>query len=102
MARGKARTDRDGIRIGFGSFYKRCPGIYSREELNAKQGHANRVRTVDLIPEHKLARKQDGNDSEKESDWLDRTAIDPELHRAQRETEEKMRVHRERDRDSRM
>ena len=98
MARGKSETDRDGVPVGFGSFYKRCPGIYSQEELEAPQGHADRVRTADLIPEHKYAREQDDDDSELESDWHDRTSVDPDLHRAHRETEEKMQARRERER----
>ena len=97
MARGKPSKDRDGVPVGFGSFYKRIPGMYSREELNAKQGHEDRVRTADLIPEHKLAREMNGDDSELESDWRDRTAIDPEEHRAQRETEERLAARRELD-----
>lgn len=62
------QRDSDGIPKGFGRFNKRCPGIYSQEEVEAQQGHADRVCTADLIPEHKPAHEQDNDDSELESD----------------------------------
>ena len=65
--------------IGLGSFFKRDPYDYTDEELNLPQGHADRIRTVDLLPEDRKRREDADDDSILPSDWLERTA---ELHRA--------------------
>ena len=87
MARGKAKYRRGKIK-GFGSFYNRLPGHYSEAEQMAKQGHADRIRTVDLMPDHRLERELADDDSQKLSDWHDRTSIDPVAYKIRQEAEE--------------
>ena len=65
--------DDQGRKTGHGSFYKRAYNDYTMEELLARQGRSVRIRTKDLIPFDRLKREMDGDDSELESDWLDRT-----------------------------
>ena len=60
-------------KVGHGSFYKRSYNDYTTEEMLARQGRSLRVRTKDLIPFDRIKREVAGDDSDKESDWLDRT-----------------------------
>jgi len=67
----------DGKPVGFGSFYKRPFGDYSREEFGASQGHQNRVRTIDLLNADVKRRIDSDDDSEEPSDWYDRCKVEP-------------------------
>lgn len=80
---------------GLGSFYLRAPGNYSLAEFLAKQPHQDRVRTADLNPGDRAERDLADDDSHKESDWLDRTSIDPNKFKAQKEAEEEVADRRE-------
>ena len=68
--------DEDGTIRGFGSWYKRTPMHYSCDELHAKQGHPDRIRTVDLCWSDAKQRRNRDDDSQLPSDWKDRTSID--------------------------
>ena len=46
---------------------------YTCEELYAKQGHNDRVRTCDLTPQDRVEREAKDDNSLLESDWLTRT-----------------------------
>ena len=94
MDRPKSRSTEAGNLIGFGSWYRRQPGKYSPHELTAGQGHEHRVRTVDLLPEDRLERENQDDDSMLMSDWKDRTSIDPEVHRAHKDYEREMKERR--------
>ena len=59
--------------MGHGSFYKRSYADYTCEEMLARQGRSLRVRTKDLIPFDRIKREMAGDDSDLDSDWLDRT-----------------------------
>ena len=63
--------------IGFGSFYHRHPYDYSAAEVRQAQGHPDRVRTKDCGDHDLEQRIAEGDDSDKPSDWFDRTRIDP-------------------------
>ena len=65
--------DDQGRKVGHGSFYKRAYNDYTTEELLARQGRSLRIRTKDLIPFDRVKREMAGDDSDLESDWLDRT-----------------------------
>ena len=95
MARGKSTKTKRGKMKGFGSFYQRTPGHYSEAEQMAKQGHADRIRTVDLLPDHRMERELAEDDSQKLSDWHDRTSIDPVAHKICKEAEEEFARRRE-------
>ena len=84
---GKAGMKR-GIIKRFGSFYNRLPGHYSEAEQSAKQGHPDRIHTVDLLSDHGIERELADEDSQKLSDWHDRTSIDPVAHKICKEAEE--------------
>ena len=62
---------------GTGSWYNRVPGDYSKEELLLPQGHQDRVRTADLHTVDQFQRDKKDDVSDKESDWEDRTSVDP-------------------------
>ena len=97
IARGKSRKDSEGRRVGFGSWHMRRPGHYSKEEFLAEPGHPDRVRTADCRPADRAEREAAGADSDRESDWKDRTAIDPEEHRrlkAKENADRELREHR--------
>jgi hypothetical protein len=64
--------DEQGRMVGTGSFYKR-PYDATWEELNATQGRLMRVRTANLRPSDQINRELKGDDSDQESDWLNRT-----------------------------
>ena len=66
-------TDDQDRKVGYGSYYKRAYADYTCEEMLAKQGRSVRVRTKDLIPLDRVKRELAGDDSDLESDWLDRT-----------------------------
>ena len=68
---------KDGKPHGTGSWYKRVPGDYSTHEYLAWQGYKDRVCTVDCMQQARIQRVNEHNDSDKESDWKDRTSIDP-------------------------
>ena len=87
MARGKAKMRRGKIK-GFGSFYNRSPGHYSEAEQMAKQGHLDRIRTVDLMPDHRMERELADDNSLKLIDWHDRTSINSVAHKIRLEAEE--------------
>ena len=95
MARPKPKRNKSGKAKGFGSFYERNPGDYSRAEFKAEQGHLDRVRTADLRPEDRAERELVDDDSHKPSDWRDRTSINPQLYRAHREAEQADKERRE-------
>ena len=87
MARGKAKYWR-GKTKGFGSFCNQAPGHYSEAEQMAKQGHPDRIRTVDLMPDHRLERELADDVSQKLSDWHDRTSINHVSYKIRQEAEE--------------
>ena len=58
---------------GKGAWYKRAPFDYTEQEFYAEQGDADRVRTVDCIPEDQEKRRKKDDDSEKSTDWKDQT-----------------------------
>ena len=64
--------DAKGKKVGFGSWYERLYNDYSCEELYAPQGHNDRVRTCDLMPQDRVEREANNDDSMMESDWLTR------------------------------
>ena len=76
-SRGAQKRVEGGVRKGFGSFYGRKPGQYSVEEFAAARDNPDRVRTADLDEDDKIMRQEKGDDSERESDWFDRTGINP-------------------------
>ena len=59
--------------VGHGSYYKRAYGDYTWEELHARQGCSACVRTKDYVPFDRIQHGIDGDNSELESSWLDRT-----------------------------
>lgn len=75
VARAKPKRNKNGKPEGFGSFYDHKPGDYSRAELEAEQGHLDRVRAADLRPEHRAERELLDDDSHKSSDWADCKSI---------------------------
>jgi len=93
MARGKSRRNSAGKPKGFGSWYRRKPFDYSPAEFQADQKHADRVRTADLTATDMADRDLADDDSFKESDWMDRTSIDPFLFRAKLEAEKTFTKH---------
>ena len=60
-------------KVGFGSWHERQYNDYTCEELYAKQGHRDRVRTVDLTPEDHVEREANDDDSQENSDLHKRT-----------------------------
>jgi hypothetical protein len=54
----------------------------------AKQGHRDRIRTVDLLPEHRAERELAEDDSQELSDWYDRTSIDSVAYRNRKDAEQ--------------
>ena len=46
---------------------------YTDEEMNLPQGHEDRIRTVDLLPNDKKRREQDDDNSVLPTDWLEHT-----------------------------
>ena len=88
VARAKPKCNKSGTPKGFGSFCDRKHGDYSRTELEAEQGHLDRVRTADLLPEHRAERELMDDYSHKSSGWADCTSINPALYRAQQEVEQ--------------
>ena len=95
VARAKVKRNKNGKAKGFGSWYDRKPGDYSKAELEAPQGHLDRVRTADLRPEHRAERELTDDDSHKPSDWGDRTSVNPAIYYAQKEAEQDLREKRE-------
>jgi len=69
--------DSSGKKTGFGSWYKRPYGKYSRSELDAPDGHPDRIRTIDIPNGHDYLDREYDDDSEKSSDWYDRTGVRP-------------------------
>ena len=59
--------------IGLGSFYKRQPYDYTKDELNLPQGHEDRIRTADLLPANRKWCADEDDDSVRPTDWLKRT-----------------------------
>ena len=89
----------DGKRSGYGSFFNRQPYDYSTAEYVTKQGHYDRIRTADCRPRDKDRRKRHNDDSDKESDWLERTSQAPPddsvrnaMERANREARERKKA----------
>mmetsp|Transcript_5824 Transcript_5824/g.9968 ORF Transcript_5824/g.9968 Transcript_5824/m.9968 type:complete len:570 (+) Transcript_5824:162-1871(+) len=99
MSRGK-QTTKKGRRKGFGSWYMREPGQYSKSERLAEQGNPDRIRTADLQDENKLERELADDDSLKESDWLDRTGVDPVQYKMRMEAEQRLKANREKNKAS--
>ncbi len=73
-SREPCQINSQGEAIGLGSFFNRRPFDYTDEEMNLPQGHEDRIRTVDLLPEDRKRREQEDDDSVLPSDWLERTA----------------------------
>ena len=71
--RNKHPLDKQGEKVGFGTFYKIAYNDYTCEELICPQGLRDRPRTVDLNPTDVVKRELTEDDSDLESDWLDRT-----------------------------
>jgi hypothetical protein len=71
--RSQCALDVKGCMVGTGSFYQRPYGAYTFEELHAPQSRTMRVRTKDLLPPDQINRELQGDDSDEESDWLNRT-----------------------------
>ena len=71
------RPDREfvseGQAVGFGSWWRRKPGDYTRAEFFAAQGHEDRVRTADCSLRDQEERQMLSDDSELESTWELRT-----------------------------
>ena len=71
------RPDREigsqGQAVGFGSWYDRRPGDYTRAEFFATQGHEDRVRTADCIRKDQEERQMLSDDSGLELTWERRT-----------------------------
>ena len=76
ISRTKPTFTSTGQAKGYGSWYERMPGNYSRSEFKAEKGNRDRVRTADCRKEDKEARRSSNDDSGLESDWLDRTSLD--------------------------
>ena len=95
MGRKKQNKSKEGTPKGFGSFYERKPYMYSMAEFMAEQGAADRIRTADLTPADKADREIADDDSMKESDWFDRTSINPFMWRAQKNAEKELRKKRD-------
>ena len=85
----------DGKPYGFGSWFRRIPGDYTTAELEAHQGHKDRVRTADCRKADRDQRDKEGDNSDKESDWLDRTSIDIRKYNIDRSVEEDLRKSRD-------
>jgi hypothetical protein len=95
MSRGKPKKNKEGRVKGFGSWYQRRPGNYSRKEYLAEQGHRDRIRMADYTMEDRAERELADDDSQIGSDWLDRTSIDPTAYRACKEEEREMKARRD-------
>ena len=65
--------DVQGKKVGYGSWYERQHRDYTCEEYYATHDNKDRVRTVDLTPEDCLNREIKDDDSQKGSDWHERT-----------------------------
>ena len=91
MFRGK-QTTKKGWRKGFGSWYMREPGQYSKSERLAEQGNPDRIRTADFQDENKLEHELADNNLLKESDWLDRTSVGPVQCKMWMETEQRLKA----------
>ena len=64
-------------------------------ELLAEQSHRDRVRTADLRLDDRAERELADGDSKKESDWFDRTSINPKIFREKKEAENELKERRE-------
>jgi len=62
-----------GQAIGRGSFYKLWSRDYTNEECDLPQGHKDRIRMVDLLPEATKCLADVGNDSMLATNWLEHT-----------------------------
>ena len=80
---------------GFGSFYMRAPGQYSMSKLLAEQSHRNHMRTADLWLDDKAKRELADDNSMKESNWFDRTSINPKVFKEQKDAENELKEYRE-------
>ena len=76
--REEIHQDKDGKPNGTGSWYKQVPGDYSTQEYLAPQGHKDRVCTRNLKEQARIQRRNEQDNLDLESDWQDRTSIDPE------------------------
>ena len=66
-----------GKKTGFGSWYKRPYEKFSRSEIDAPDGHPDRIRTIYIPNGHDYLEREWDDDSEKSSDWYDRTGVRP-------------------------
>ena len=73
----------------------RVPGDYSSAEFLVPQGHPDRVRSRDCRTADKYQRHKENNESDEESDWYDRTSIDPIKWCQERDVETELRKSRE-------
>ena len=89
MAR-NSNKKRHGKSIGFGLFYLRKPFQYTESEFKAEPANKDRVRTVDLKESDRAEWELCDDDLHKESDWYDRTSINPMIWTAQKQAEAKM------------
>lgn len=80
---------------GFGSWYQRKPGNYSKKEFLAESGNRDRVRTADCRATDRVERECADDDSHKPSDWFDRTSIGPIAYKTQKEAEQECKSRRE-------
>jgi hypothetical protein len=69
------RRGQNDVPHGIGSWYQRSPYDYSNTEFYACQGSLDRVRTADCNAADRQFRRDNDDDSQFGSDWLDRTFI---------------------------
>ena len=95
VERNPSRNNKEGRAKGFGSWYQRKPGNYSKKEFLAEPGHRDRVRTADCHAADRVERECADDDSHKKSDWFNRTSIDPIAYKTQKEAELECKSRRE-------
>ena len=76
----KSLTPRDKVSTGspegFGSFWERKPGYYTKAEFFSQQVHPDRFRPADFCLRDKEERQYESDDSLLYSDWVFRTSLD--------------------------
>eukprot|EP00957_Ditylum_brightwellii_P139718 10647784-Ditylum_brightwellii.AAC.1 len=76
MTRAKSKNKgKDSTIVGFGSFYKQHPFVYSQRELLQEQRHCDFIHTVYCSKTNKVKHNQANNDLGLESDSCSCTSI---------------------------
>eukprot|EP00957_Ditylum_brightwellii_P004150 316181-Ditylum_brightwellii.AAC.1 len=93
MAREKPKKKgKDNKVVGFGSFFKQHPFIYSKKEFLAEQGNCDHICTADCTDAYKADHDQANNDSGCKSDWYSHTSIHLGKYRASKAAETELKA----------